>query len=304
MSQQTIQAIYYGSGGSQDGAFTGKELLVIDTTTASSPTSGSTYVTKAGSLSALATWMASQMPSASSSVDGFMPHTHWSLVNSLITSSFNGSYSSLTGKPSLAAVATSGAYADISGVPGNATTSVAGLMSAADKTKLNAVPGTFAAVATSGAYADLSGTPTSLPPSGAAGGDFTGSNFPNLVLEATIGHGPAFTGAVSASTFTGSSHDYGVVGSTATLDATTYQKFITTLTDSVATTFTITLPSTPGFFAWTIKSPTSGTITAPFFPSTIIGTVNVPGALNKSRTTVFFNDGAKQHVIFSSASDY
>lgn len=36
-----------------------------------------------------------------------------------------------------AAVATSGAYSDLSGTPANATTSTAGLMSAADKTKIN-----------------------------------------------------------------------------------------------------------------------------------------------------------------------
>ena len=53
-----------------------------------------------------------------------------------ITDSFDGAYGSLTGAPTLAAVATSGAYADVTGTP------------------------TLATVATSGAYADVTGTPT------------------------------------------------------------------------------------------------------------------------------------------------
>lgn len=52
------------------------------------------------------------------------------------TSSFDGTWTSLTGKPSFATVATSGAYNDLSGKPSLAT------------------------VATSGAYADLSGKPS------------------------------------------------------------------------------------------------------------------------------------------------
>lgn len=51
-------------------------------------------------------------------------------------STFSGAYADLTGKPTLATVATSGAYADLSGTPSLAT------------------------VATSGAYADLTGKPT------------------------------------------------------------------------------------------------------------------------------------------------
>ena len=39
----------------------------------------------------------------------------------------------------LASVATSGSYSDLTGTPGNATTSAAGLMSAADKAKLDKV---------------------------------------------------------------------------------------------------------------------------------------------------------------------
>jgi hypothetical protein len=53
-----------------------------------------------------------------------------------ITDAFDGSYSSLSGTPTLANVATSGSYSDLSGTP------------------------TLANVATSGSYSDLSGTPT------------------------------------------------------------------------------------------------------------------------------------------------
>lgn len=48
-------------------------------------------------------------------------------------------WSEVVDKPTFAAVATSGAYADLSGTPGNATTSVAGLMAAADKSKLDGI---------------------------------------------------------------------------------------------------------------------------------------------------------------------
>lgn len=302
MSQSTISGIYYGSGGSQDGAFTGHELLVMDTTTDSSPTSGSTYVTRGGSANSFATWLAGKMPAASSTVDGFMSHTFWSFINSLVGDGFDGSYTSLTGKPTLAAIAISGDWTDLIGRPVNATDSVDGLQSSADKTKLDGIP-TLATVASSGAYADLSGKPTALPPNGAAAGDLQGT-YPNPTFAATITHGQTFTGPLAATTFLGSAHDYSTVGSTVTLDFTSFQNVSTTLTDSVATTFSFNVPGVPCFFAWTIKSPATGTISAPFFPSTIQGTVSVPSAVNKSRTTVFYNDGAHQYVLYSSSSDF
>ena len=53
-----------------------------------------------------------------------------------ITDAFDGAYGSLTGAPTLSAVATSGAYADLSGKP------------------------TLATVSATGAYSDLTGAPT------------------------------------------------------------------------------------------------------------------------------------------------
>ena len=76
----------------------------------------------------------------------------------------------------LASVARTGSYSDLTGTPGNATTSAAGLMSAADKAKLDSIAANannyihpashpasmitgLAAVATSGSYNDLSDSP-------------------------------------------------------------------------------------------------------------------------------------------------
>lgn len=63
------------------------------------------------------------------------------------TATFDGSYSSLTGKPPLAAVAISGAYADLSGVPATVTWVTLG--------GKPAWTGTF-----DGSYASLTGKPT------------------------------------------------------------------------------------------------------------------------------------------------
>ena len=67
---------------------------------------------------------------------------------------FDGAYSSLTGTPTLATVATSGAYTDLSGTPTLATVATSGAY-----TDLSGTP-TLATVATSGAYADITGTPS------------------------------------------------------------------------------------------------------------------------------------------------
>jgi hypothetical protein len=69
-------------------------------------------------------------------------------------------WSTLSGKPTLATVATTGAYADLTGAPAAVTWST-----------LSGTP-TLATVATTGAYADLTGTP-SIP---AAGASLTAAN--------------------------------------------------------------------------------------------------------------------------------
>lgn len=103
-------------------------------------------------------------------------------------------YSSLTGAPVLATVATSGAYSDLSGSPALATVATSGLYSdlsgnpalaavatSGSYTDLSNTP-TLATVATSGAYSDLSGAPALF--SGAYG-DLTGT--PTYATVATSG---------------------------------------------------------------------------------------------------------------------
>ena len=69
-------------------------------------------------------------------------------------SALTGSYGDLSGKPSLATVATSGAYNDLSGTPTLATVATSG-----DYSDLSNTP-SLATVATSGDYTDLSNTPS------------------------------------------------------------------------------------------------------------------------------------------------
>lgn len=79
---------------------------------------------------------------ATTSAAGLMSSTDKSKLDSIAVNANNYVHpashpaSMITG---LAAVATSGSYSDLTGTPGNATTSAAGLMSAADKAKLDKV---------------------------------------------------------------------------------------------------------------------------------------------------------------------
>lgn len=89
-------------------------------------------------------------------------------------------WSTLTGKPSFAAVATSGAYTDLSGRPSLAAVATTGLYS-----DLTGRP-SLATVATTGAYSDLTGKPSlaTVATSGAYA-DLTGK--PSLATVATSG---------------------------------------------------------------------------------------------------------------------
>lgn len=72
----------------------------------------------------------------------------------LVTVASTGSYSDLSGTPSLSTVATSGSYSDLTGTPTLSTVATSG-----SYTDLTGTP-SLSTVATSGSYADLSGTPT------------------------------------------------------------------------------------------------------------------------------------------------
>ena len=102
---------------------------------------------------------------------------------------FDGTYASLSGKPSLATVATSGAYSDLTGSPTLATVATSGSYNdLGDKptipdgtyASLTGKP-TLATVATSGAYADLSGLPTL--------GNIASANFDGSASNVLYGNG-------------------------------------------------------------------------------------------------------------------
>ena len=129
-------------------------------------------------------------------------------IAGLSTVATTGSYSDVTGTPTLATVATTGAYADVTGTP------------------------ILATVATTGAYSDLTGTPT-LPTdfvSAASGGTFSGAVVVTGEVVASS-YNETYTAVTSASNAT-------------TVNCETGNSFSHTLTEN--TTFTFTNPPASG----------------------------------------------------------
>lgn len=105
----------------------------------------------------------------------------------------SGSYADLSGAPNLATVATSGAYADLTGTPSLATVATSGLYS-----DLLGTPN-LATVATTGNYSDLTGKPTLATV--ATSGDYNDlSNTPQLAQIALTGSGADLTNGTVSNT--------------------------------------------------------------------------------------------------------
>lgn len=95
--------------------------------------------TKGGLITVIRDWVIGSIPDASATQRGMMSNAAFNRIQNLSVVASTGSYSDLNNKPSLAPVATSNDYNDLDNKPVDASDTAAGLMSSADKIKLDGI---------------------------------------------------------------------------------------------------------------------------------------------------------------------
>jgi len=158
----------------------------VESITALSPLTGGT-ITTTGNIG---------ITQATTSTDGYLSFTDWNTFNN--KSTFDGQYSSLTGAPVLAAVATSGSYNDLLNQP-TIPTDNSQLANGAGYTTNLGIVQSLTTIGTSGA-ATLAGGVLNIPQYSAAAGGVTSLNSLTGALDIIAGTGIIVTPSGSSIT--------------------------------------------------------------------------------------------------------